>query len=407
MGNRGKWHILLNNINTLFLKGGRLYMGLETETLAIFLLAFVVVIIFSIVTIVSMMIKYKSKSYIWFLVQVVMLAAAFFIFLGLIIIDSNTPRRNAIDLGIMGLLWTGSMLCMLIGVSHVSRQKDNQTEREKEEYNPGFLKGLGMLVFYTLICSLVPQIVLLIISKLTGFSQYDPLAGAFGNIAGLVLLILWLKRKYVINFKHMVSIKSISIIFFIPMTLSIIGFQILLSEVGIFTTRVIPINGFWEEIFNSAFGSGFSTWKGILAVAIIAPIVEETIFRGMILKGFLKHYSVTKSVILSALLFGLIHMNPWQFVTAFAAGIVLGWWYVKTDSIIATIFGHALNNGMIYIISFIGISIPGFNTALGSLSHQPLWFDFLGVTLFACGTIWLIKLFNKRQPEVKEITINA
>lgn len=382
-------------------------MGLEIETLAIFLLAFVVVIIFSIVTIVSMMVKYKSKSYIWFLVQVVMLIATFFIFSSLIIINSNTPRRNALVLGIMGILWAGSMLCMLIGVSHVSRQKANQTEREKEEYNPGFLKGLGMLVFYTLVCSLVPQIMLLIISKLTGFSQYDPLAGAFSNIAGLVLLVLWLKRKYVINFTHMVSAKNISIIFFIPMTLTIIGFQILLSEVGIFTTRIIPINGFWEKIFNSAFGSEFSTWKGLLSVAIIAPIVEEITFRGIILKGFLKHYSVIKSVILSALLFGLIHMNPWQFVTAFAAGIVLGWWYIKTDSILPTIFGHALNNGIIYIISFIGISIPGFNTALGSSSHQPLWFDFLGVTLFTCGTIWLIKLFNKRQSEVKKITINA
>ncbi|MFA6941148.1 MAG: hypothetical protein WCQ54_09240, partial [Clostridiaceae bacterium] len=185
-------------------------MGLGTETIAIFLVAFIGVIIFSLVTIISMMVKYKSKSYIWFLAQVIMLIAAFFIFLGLIIINSNTPRENSVAVGIMGLLWAGSMLCMLIGISSLSRKIYEQPVREKEEYNPGFLKGLGMLVFYILACSFIPELLSIIVSKLIGFSQNDPLVYVFTTIAELGLLVLWIRRKYIIDFKSMVSMKNIS-----------------------------------------------------------------------------------------------------------------------------------------------------------------------------------------------------
>jgi hypothetical protein len=79
-------------------------------------------------------------------------------------------------------------------------------------------------------------------------------------------------------------------------------------------------------------------------VVIFAPILEEVIFRGIILKGFLKNYSPTKAIIWSAVLFGLVHMNPWQFMSATGIGLVMGWLYWKTDSIIPGIILHFVNN---------------------------------------------------------------
>lgn len=378
-------------------------MRIGIDTLIILLFSFAIVILFSLVVIIRLWVKSKSRLYIWFLLQIAFQIPAFFMFIRLFVVNFNTPRKNSISIGIIGLLWACSMMCMIIGISKLSRQKDEQPDRKKEEYNPGFIKGLGMLVFYTFICTLVPDLILFIASKFIGFAKDDPLVYVFTTLAGLGLLILWLKKKYIINFKSMVSIENISIIFLIPMTLTILGLQILLSEVGIFTERIIPMNDFWIKAFNSMLGNGFATWKVILGVAVIAPITEEIVFRGMILKGFLKHYSVRKSIILSALLFGLAHMNPWQFVSAFAAGIILGWWYVKTGSIITTIFGHALNNGMIFIIEAIGLSIPGYNAALSASNHQPVWFDLLGAVLLAGGIVWLIKLFNERQARATEL----
>jgi membrane protease YdiL (CAAX protease family) len=208
---------------------------------------------------------------------------------------------------------------------------------------------------------------------------------------------MWLKRKYIINIKGMLSLDRTSIIFLLLMTLIIFGSGILLSELDNFIKKVLPMSAYWLETLNTISGEDSSPWKGILAIAVTAPIVEEIIFRGILLKGFLKHYSVRKSIILSALLFGMIHMNPWQFVSAFAGGLILGWWYVKTNSILTPIFGHALNNGLSFILTAIGLSIPGYNTAYSVAIHQPIWFDLLGVILLALGIVWLVNLFNARQ----------
>jgi hypothetical protein len=55
-------------------------------------------------------------------------------------------------------------------------QLEIETLREKEEYNPSFKSALWMLTLYTLLCPIIPTIILTIVSKLIGFSSEDPLA---------------------------------------------------------------------------------------------------------------------------------------------------------------------------------------------------------------------------------------
>jgi uncharacterized protein len=389
-------------------------MQMETETLAMLILAFAVVILISLGVVIMLWIKVKSKAFGWFLVQIVLLAAAFFNFIKLLIINTSISRamisqQNSLTLGIMGMLWACSMLCMLIGIYRVSKDKtkDEEQARAKGEYSPNFKNALGVVFFYGLLCPIILSIIIVAASKVIGFSATDPLALIFTTIAGLGLLVLWLRRKYIINFKSMFSMKNTTVLFFIPMILTITGLGILLSEAANFTTRIIPMSNSWLEAFSSVLGADSAPWKGFLAVVVVAPIAEEIIFRGLILRGFLKRYSVRRSILLSALLFGIVHMNPWQFVTAFAAGIILGWWYVKTKSIVTPILGHALNNGMSFIIGAIGLSIPGYNAPYDIAMHQPVWFDLLGIILLAGGVVWLIKLFNARKFSIESTIINT
>ena len=79
-------------------------------------------------------------------------------------------------------------------------------------------------------------------------------------------------------------------------------------------------------------------------LVIAAPILEELIFRGIILDGLLKMYSPTKSILISSLLFGLVHLNPWQFVTGLMIGIFSGWVYYRTRSLSFSIIIHASAN---------------------------------------------------------------
>jgi uncharacterized protein len=105
---------------------------------------------------------------------------------------------------------------------------------------------------------------------------------------------------------------------------------------------LIPMTDFFRQVFVEMFGR-----TGILsfaAIVIAAPILEEVLFRGIILDGFLKRYSPMKSIVISALLFGAFHLNPWQFVGAFLLGTMMGWIYYRTGSLALTIVIHFFNN---------------------------------------------------------------
>ena len=86
---------------------------------------------------------------------------------------------------------------------------------------------------------------------------------------------------------------------------------------------------------------------GILAIAIGAPVGEEIMFRWGIMGHLLRrNVSVPVSILVSALLFGLMHMNPAQVFFAAAMGIMLGILYWRSGNILWPITLHLLNNSV-------------------------------------------------------------
>lgn len=84
---------------------------------------------------------------------------------------------------------------------------------------------------------------------------------------------------------------------------------------------------------------------GFLSIAVMAPIVEELLFRGAILGHLLRQgRSPRVAIFLSALLFGIMHFNPVQSCFAFFLGIAFGWLYYRTGSVAPGIVAHAINN---------------------------------------------------------------
>lgn len=94
-----------------------------------------------------------------------------------------------------------------------------------------------------------------------------------------------------------------------------------------------------------------------IQVIIIGPIIEELIFRKILLGKLLEKFSnrPIKAIVYSALIFGIIHLNIIQGVAAFGGGIILGLIYYYTKSIKATIFAHILNNFLIIIPNPVGL----------------------------------------------------
>ena len=84
-------------------------------------------------------------------------------------------------------------------------------------------------------------------------------------------------------------------------------------------------------------------------ICILAPIYEELLFRGILLRRFTSKWSPQKSIIISSIIFGVIHLNPINIVFAFALGCVLGYTYLKTKNIVIPMLLHSFNNFLAYI----------------------------------------------------------
>jgi membrane protease YdiL (CAAX protease family) len=100
------------------------------------------------------------------------------------------------------------------------------------------------------------------------------------------------------------------------------------------------------------FGTIMGTPWGYLVIGLLAPLSEEIVLRGAILKELLKSekLSTWTAIAISALFFALVHMNPAQMPHAFIIGLLLGWMYYRTGSILPGVAYHWANNSVAYVM---------------------------------------------------------
>ncbi len=114
--------------------------------------------------------------------------------------------------------------------------------------------------------------------------------------------------------------------------------------------------------------TGGPLWSSFLVVAIMAPVFEEWLCRGMVLRGLLTtKIKPVWAIVISALFFALIHGNPWQAMNAFLIGVLMGYVYYKTGSLKLTMLMHFVNNATAVILMNIE-----------SLKEYDFWIDVLG-----------------------------
>jgi membrane protease YdiL (CAAX protease family) len=119
--------------------------------------------------------------------------------------------------------------------------------------------------------------------------------------------------------------------------------------------------------------TGGPLWSSFLVTALMAPFFEEWLCRGMILRGLLagRKMKPVWAIVISALFFALIHMNPWQALNAFILGLLMGWIYYRTGSLWLTMLIHFVNNGTAVILG-----------QIDSLKDYEYWIDMLGNTWY-------------------------
>ncbi|MDU3337794.1 CPBP family intramembrane glutamic endopeptidase [Paraclostridium bifermentans] len=138
----------------------------------------------------------------------------------------------------------------------------------------------------------------------------------------------------------------------------ILGFVLVKSVIisnWILYLHIVPSKNIFNTYMQNA--TIINTIVISIQVIIIGPIIEELIFRKILLGKLLEKFSNRhiKAIVYSALIFGIVHLNIIQGVAAFGGGIILGLIYYYTKSIKATIFTHILNNFLIIIPNPIGL----------------------------------------------------
>lgn len=90
---------------------------------------------------------------------------------------------------------------------------------------------------------------------------------------------------------------------------------------------------------------------GYFVIGLMAPLAEELVFRGAILRSLLKWNSRPwVAILISAILFSVAHMNPAQMPHTLLIGLLLGWMYYRTDSIVPGVVFHWVNNTVAYVL---------------------------------------------------------
>lgn len=143
-------------------------------------------------------------------------------------------------------------------------------------------------------------------------------------------------------------------------------------------------------------------WIVLISVSVFAPFFEEWLCRGIILRGLLKKMKPGWAIVISALVFGLIHMNLWQAIPAFIIGAILGYVYYKTGSLKLTMLMHCVNNTLSVILS----RIPGledvefFAEIMSPWAYVPMIIAF--AVALACGLLIIRSIPLKESPFRKE-----
>ncbi len=105
------------------------------------------------------------------------------------------------------------------------------------------------------------------------------------------------------------------------------------------------------NIVEEEFDMILSNRYGYIVVGLLAPLAEEVVFRGAVLRTLLRwNRGPWVAIVISALLFSAAHLNPAQLPHTFLVGLLLGWLYYRTDSIIPGMVYHWVNNSIAYVL---------------------------------------------------------
>lgn len=223
---------------------------------------------------------------------------------------------------------------------------------------PGFLQALLLLVLIHLVANVVGAIVIvpgmireyLATGTITQTMGLAAIGIAANSLAfGLVTWITWKRSK--LSAGEAFPFAGVSIAQGFAMLLLFGGTVVLAELVSTGMFRLLPPWDFVREIFGQLLGQDAPLVLSAIFLVIIAPVTEELFFRGVLQRSLSIRYGPGKAIVYSGLLFGIVHLLPWQVVPAVVLGTLFAWFREKTGSLWPSLIAHAITNGTSLVMS--------------------------------------------------------
>lgn len=179
---------------------------------------------------------------------------------------------------------------------------------------------------------------------------------SLSRVIGLGLIYILLRRRRV-------SLKAFGFRKFSPLSalisiglaigLMILGTIIVFALVSLIYPTV-DLDQSQDIVFKNAAGPG-QIMLAFIALVVVAPLAEETIFRGLLLPAFAKRIGFIAAAVVTSIMFGAVHGQLNVAIVTFILGLLLAWVYKRTDSLWPAIMLHSLKNLIAFALIFLKI----------------------------------------------------
>ncbi|MEM1553818.1 MAG: type II CAAX endopeptidase family protein [Thermoproteota archaeon] len=244
-------------------------------------------------------------------------------------------------------------MSILFGLSVLAHRRVVGIDKGKIQVTrvPWGASRVMLILFYTIILRFFLEFSMLTVFPRVFLNNLTMLT--LGELSLIAPLMVYLTKKRIsLIFLGLDAEGVIPYSRFILIMLPLMLFTGVLS--GVIVQTLIPIPKEFEKVFEVLIPISFTDliFFSIATVLVVAPC-EELLFRGFVQRGLESPLGGTGSIIASSIIFGLFHLNPWQFLPAFTLGLILGYAFKKKDyRIWIPIALHASYNVTLLVLSY-------------------------------------------------------
>ncbi len=220
-------------------------------------------------------------------------------------------------------------------------------------------------------------------------------------VLGYSLLIIKMNKAKFSDYVHFNDVSRMTLLKTVLIVLLSLPIVMLLNLITLYILELLGKSVYYNIPIAKDFASVIFQF---FIISISAGICEEVFFRGIVLNTYTDYFSYKKAIIISAFMFGIFHFNLQNILGPIYLGIVFGYLTIKTQSIVPAILGHMTNNGVAYVISYMGSFIT---TETEGIINATFLLDsimnFSVIAVFSLGIVlYIIKTIPGRDMNLKD-----